>query len=56
MNYTIQHYFFREINATIFHTLLAANYDSVLSFSPARHVSEIPLNESPKSTENALIE
>jgi hypothetical protein len=33
-----------------------AYYDSVLSFFPARQASEIILNESSKSTENALIE
>jgi hypothetical protein len=34
----------------------AVNYDIVLSFFPARQVSEIILNESSKSTKNALIE
>jgi hypothetical protein len=40
----------------IFHRFSAANYDSVPSFFPARQASEIILNESSKSTENALIE
>jgi hypothetical protein len=40
-----------------FHKLSAADYHSVISFSPARQGSEIVvLNESSKSTENALIE
>jgi hypothetical protein len=50
------HDFFRELNSTIFHRFLAAFYDSVLSFFPARQVSEIFVIESSKSTENALIE
>jgi hypothetical protein len=54
--YTTQHFFFRELNATFFHRLLAANYDCALSFFPARQVTEIILNESSKRTENALIE
>jgi hypothetical protein len=48
--------FFPQANFNFFHRFLAANYDSVLSFIPARQVSEIILNESSKSTENALIE
>jgi hypothetical protein len=54
--YTTLRYFFRELNTTFFHGFSAVNYDSVLSFFPARQVSEIILNESSKSTENALIE
>jgi hypothetical protein len=57
----------RVVNKTLFfdltaiiltfsHRFLAAYYDSVLSFFPAFQVSEIVLNESSKSTENALIE
>jgi hypothetical protein len=46
---------FRKLNSTFFHRLLAANYDSVLSFFPASQVSERVLNKSSKSTENALI-
>jgi hypothetical protein len=42
---------FSTIFSTIFHRFLAANYDSVLSFFPARQVSETILNESSKSTE-----
>jgi hypothetical protein len=45
---TTQHYFFREL-------VLSFPF-SVLSFFPTRQVSEIVLNESSKSTENALIE
>jgi hypothetical protein len=44
---------FRKLNSTFFYRFSASNYDSVLSFFPARKVSEIFLNE---STENALIE
>jgi hypothetical protein len=40
---------------TFFHRFSAADYDSVVSFFPARQGSEIVLNESSKSTENALI-
>jgi hypothetical protein len=50
--YTIQLYFFRELNSTFFHRFSAANYDSVLSFIPARQVFEIILNESSESTKN----
>jgi hypothetical protein len=39
-----------------FHRFSAAKYDSVLSFFPARQVSEIILNESSIITENSLIE
>jgi hypothetical protein len=46
--------FFRELNSTLFHRFLTAHYDSVLSFFPARQVSEIIPNESSKSTKNAL--
>jgi hypothetical protein len=46
---------FRKLNLTFFHRFSAAYYDYVLSFFPARQVSEIVLNESSKSTENALI-
>jgi hypothetical protein len=38
------------------HGFSAANNDSMLSFFPARQVSKIIINESSKSTENALIE
>jgi hypothetical protein len=55
-DHTTQHYFFRELNSTFFQRFSAANYDYVLSFFPARQVSEIILHESSKSTENALIE
>jgi hypothetical protein len=34
---------------------LTAHYDSILSFFPARQVSEKIFNESSKSSENALI-
>jgi hypothetical protein len=47
---------FRKLGSTFFHTLLAANYDFVLSFFSERQISEIVFNESSKSTENALIE
>jgi hypothetical protein len=47
---------FRKLNSTFFHKFSAANYDSVLSFFPARQVFEIIFNESSKSIENALIE
>jgi hypothetical protein len=45
-----------KLNSTFFHTFSAAHCDSVLSFLPATQVSEIVLNESSKSSENALIE
>jgi hypothetical protein len=50
------HYFFRKLNSTCFHRFSAANYESILSFFPARQVSEIILDESSKSSENSLIE
>jgi hypothetical protein len=53
---TTQHYFFRELNSTIFHRFLVAYYDCVISFFPARQVSEKIFNESSKSTENVLTE
>jgi hypothetical protein len=56
INNTTQHDFFREVISTFFHKFSATNYDSVLSFFPARQVFEIILNESSKSTENALTE
>jgi protein-arginine kinase activator protein McsA len=40
--------------STCFHGFSAANNDSAVTFFPARQVSEIVLNESSKSTENAL--
>jgi hypothetical protein len=43
--YTTKHYFFRELYLTFFHRFSAAYYDFVLSFFPARQVSEIILNE-----------
>jgi hypothetical protein len=48
-NNTTQHDFFRELDS-------AANYDSILIFSPARQGSEIIHNISSKNTKNALIE
>jgi hypothetical protein len=51
---TTQHYFFRELNSTLFHRFLTGYYDSALSFFPARQVSETILNESSKNTKNAL--
>jgi hypothetical protein len=48
--------FFPRTNFIFFHRLVAANYDSVLSFFSACKVSETIFNESSKSTENALIE
>jgi hypothetical protein len=56
------HFLFANLNQLFFHRFSAANYDSVLSFFLARQVSEMDgspqwiLNESSKSTENALIE
>jgi hypothetical protein len=47
---------FRKLNSTFFHKFSTPYYDSVLSFFAARQVSEIILNESSKSTENAIIE
>jgi hypothetical protein len=47
---------FEELNSTIFHRFLAAHYDFILGFFPARQVSEKILNESSKRTENASIE
>jgi hypothetical protein len=55
-DYTTQHCFFHELNATIFHRFLAANYYFVLSFFAARKVFEKFINESLKSTKNTLIE
>jgi hypothetical protein len=43
-------------NSTIFNWFWAADYDCVLGFFTARHVTEIILNESSKNTEYALIE
>jgi ADP-heptose:LPS heptosyltransferase len=51
-----QVFFFPEAKLNFFHRLSAANYDSVLSFFLARQVLDVILNESSKSTENALIE
>jgi hypothetical protein len=48
--------FFPQAELNFIHRFSAANYDSVLSFFPARQVSEIILNASSKSTENALTE
>jgi hypothetical protein len=56
LNITTQHYFFRELNSTIFHRFLAVNYNSALSFFPARQVSEKIFDESSKSTKNAPID
>jgi hypothetical protein len=47
---------FPQAKLTFFQRFSAANYDFILSFLPARQVSEIVLNESSKSTENFLIE
>jgi hypothetical protein len=47
--------FFPQNKLNFFHRFSAVNYDSRLSFFPARQVSEIILNESSKSTENALL-
>jgi hypothetical protein len=55
IDYITQHYFFRELNSTIFHRFSAANYDSVLSLFLACQDCEIVLNESSKTTENALV-
>jgi hypothetical protein len=44
----------KEGPPNLFHRFSAADYDSVFSFFPARQGSEIFLNESSKSTENAL--
>jgi hypothetical protein len=41
---------FRKLNSTFYHSFSAANYNSLLSFFPARQVSEKILNESSKST------
>jgi hypothetical protein len=51
---TTQHDLFRGPNSTFFHSFSATYYDTVLSFFPARQVSELILNEPSKST--ALIE
>jgi hypothetical protein len=52
---TTQHYFQREQNSTIFHRFLTANFDSVLSFFPARQVSEKIFNESSKTEKNKVL-
>jgi hypothetical protein len=49
-----QDIFFPQAKLNFFHRLSVAHYDSVPSFFTARQVSEIILNESSKSTENAL--
>jgi hypothetical protein len=48
--------FFLQAKLNFFHRFSDANYDSVLSFFPARQVSEKMLSDSFKNTENALIE
>jgi hypothetical protein len=48
--------FFPQAKLNFFHRFSAAINDSVLRFFPARQVSEVILNESSKSTENALVE
>jgi hypothetical protein len=52
---TLPNNFFPRAKINFFHKFSTANYYSVLSFFPARQISEIILNEPSKSTENALI-
>jgi hypothetical protein len=53
---TLPNTIFPPAKLDFFHRDSAAYYDSVLSFFPARQVSEIILNESTESTDYALIE
>jgi hypothetical protein len=59
-NYTTQqktgYFLSASYNQLFFIDLHQLNYDTVLFFISAPHVSEIILNESSKSTENTLIE